>query len=138
MSTGSDKTPPIYWRPDAGFIRRTIVATLVTLALVGLNVGVYGGMRAGALYLLSGLWALIFFSLTPLVFKVWVFEGRRWSGIGLLSLKMTWFLLLVPLIMFFGVGEEDDIGAGLTMAGGVITPLLVLTFRALGASTRKR
>ncbi len=123
---------PIRWQPDRRWIRRTIIATLLALGLVGLNLAVYAGPATGAIYVGMGLWALVFFALSPLIFKVWLFDGRHWAGIGLLALKLGWMGLLALALAQID-WERLGLGASLAMAGGIITPLAVVVLRALGS-----
>jgi hypothetical protein len=114
------------------FIRRTVGATLLTLALVALNVAVYKSPMWAGWYLGAGLWALGFFALTPLIVKTLVFEGRAGAGLGLIALKLAWMGLLLGVCVAGGSADAARLQYSALIAG-VTTPLAVVTLRALGS-----
>lgn len=116
------------------YLRRTALWAGLTLGLVALNVAVYWSPRWAGAYLLSGIWALVFFALTPLIIKSMMFERRPLRGLALIGLKVFWLLLLL-IVLSMGVGEAAVGRLTITaVIAGLTTPLAVVFLRALGAA----
>jgi hypothetical protein len=108
---------------------------LVTSLLVALTVAVYWSPLWAGRYLFSGIWALVFFSLTPLIIKAFLFDGRSLRGLALLGLKLLWVGLMFVVCFNWPLAEGREILDGSALVAGVTTPLLVVTLRAIGAMT---
>ena len=133
MPENASSPPPLLL--DARFLRRTLWATLVTLGLVALMTSVYGAPKWGAWFAASGLWALVFFAMTPpLVAALGRHSGHGRVGIWLLG-KLVWTVaLMAGLVFALRLDAAFLSGSGAwALLGGLGTPLAVVTLRVLGA-----
>jgi hypothetical protein len=115
------------------FLRRTLWATFATLGLVALNAAVYVGPAWSGWYLLTGLWGVVFFCLTPLILKQ-LFEGRHLQALLSGAAKFLWIGLLLAVCALRGDSLSRDAFAWALVAG-ISTPLAVAVLRGLGAMT---
>ena len=117
----------------SGFLRRTAVATLVTIVLVALCAGVYRSLPWAGVYLAAALWSLGFFAITPFIFKAMLFDRRTGRGRLLIALKLFWMSLMLLFGWWIGTLGLDRTLTGSALVAGVVTPLVVVTLRVLGA-----
>ena len=119
---------------ESRFLRRTFWASVVTMVLVALNVAVYINPVWAGWYLVAGAWAMVFFTLTPLILKELLFDRRRGRAIWLVAAKLAWMGLMVGICM---VGSRSEAGGkvfGTALVAGITTPLGVVLLRTLGAA----
>lgn len=121
--------PPLDW----GFLRRTVVATVVTTLLVGLFSTVYVSPGWGGRYLFFSLWATVFFSLSGLIFRYLLFETRRSLGFMLLGLKLVCLVLLFVIPPIWPTSGPMFGAQVAAIFMGISTPLFVLVLRVLGS-----
>ena len=150
-ATGKTGAPrPPFKVLGSSFLRRTALSSLVATLLVALTVAVYWSPLWAGRYLFSGIWALIFYSLkakrddksiislTPLILKAYLFDGRRWRGLILMGLKLLWMALLFAVCSYWPLAEGQQALDGSALVAGVTTPLIVVVLRVLGTMTPDR
>ena len=120
------------------FLKRTAVATVVTVLLVALFASVYVGGSWAARYLFAGLWALVFFALTPLIFKAMLFERKTVVGLAWIALKFLWLGVLFAVCYWWALGEQSTPGEAMALVAGLTTPLAVAALRGIGISMQGR
>ena len=121
----------------SSFIKRSILSTGITLGLVALTVAVYWSRAWAGWYLVSGVWAVVFFALTPLIIKALVFDRRLLAGLSLTALKLIWLGLMLGLCLYATRAGQDSTRLGSALLAGVSTPLVVVVLRALGSLSGK-
>jgi hypothetical protein len=115
------------------FLVRTAVATTVTAALVALFAAVYFDRSWAVRYLLTALWSLGFFGITPMIFKTILLEKRPLAGIGWILFKLLWVALMIWMVSRWAAIARGPM-LGSALIAGVTTPLLVAGLRLGGAS----
>jgi hypothetical protein len=120
------------------FIKRTVLATLVSLALVAMTAISYNHPAWGVIYLSSGLWALGYLGLTTLIIKSFLFDRNAPLGLILAVGK----IILLGLMLVFCVQLSRSAIAGLVfktaLIAGITTPLAVVSLRAVGIALEER
>lgn len=121
------------------FLRRTALATLATLGLVAATAVVYwhAGAWAGR-YLVAGAWSLVFFGLTPLILKSFLFDRSPAVGLALVGFKVIWMLLIVIICQRWAAGGSLGVAQGSALLAGIVTPLAVACLRAIEVARRER
>lgn len=117
------------------FVIRTTVSVLITLALVSAMVWGYGHGAWALCYLIIGTWSLIFFGLTALVFKIFLFEQRRGLGSLLLLAKLLMLGILLVLCHYLSNYNPKGLSFASSTILGIITPIIVLSLRSLGSAS---
>lgn len=115
-----------------GFLRRTVISTVVTSLLVGLFSAVYYDLLWGARYLLFSLWSIIFFSLTGLIFKHLLFQRNSLLGIAFIGMKLGSLGALFAVILIWPFEGPMAKAHVIAMILGITTPFAVLVLRTLG------
>jgi hypothetical protein len=141
MQTAAATTPPTIAprrpRPpfvalESAFLRRSAVASLVTSLVVASTAAVYFDPAWGWQYLLTALWALVFFSLTPLILKTLLFEERRMLGLALVVGKLVWMALIFWVMSGWSAATESRGTVVASLLAGILTPLAVVSLRLVG------
>ena len=114
------------------FFKRTALATLLTLALVGMMVAVYKSPIWAVYYVFAGIWSLVFLGLTPLIMKTFMYDRRPLVGLALIAAKLVW-LGVGAMVCLYGSSRLGNVLFGSALIAGISTPLVVLTLRALGS-----
>lgn len=127
---------PAFKGLDAPFLRRTVLASLIALVLVALNAWIYFDRGWALRYLFTGVWALLFLGLTPLILKTMMFDRRLPRALGLIAAKMALIGLMIAACIWWSGGKASPVGFGSSLAAGVSTPLVVVVLRAIGAQTK--
>jgi len=115
------------------FVRRTAWASVATMLCVALIAASCKSPSWAGWYLLAGGWALVFFSLTPLILKEMLFDRRKGRALGLIGLKLAWMGLMTG-ICWAGASRPGASTAifGTALVAGITTPLAVVVLRAFG------
>lgn len=102
------------------------LATVATIGVVAAVAASGLSPRWATIYLAAGVWALVFFGLSAMIFKSLLLERRRPAGFGWVALKLFWLLLFFVLIAKAGEGGAAAAHqAGFAILAGVTTPLVV-------------
>ena len=122
----------------ARFLKRTFKATLISIVLVVLISSTKMGGKWALDYGAVALWALVFFTLTPLIVKFMLLDERKGLGLLLILAKLGWVCSFGALLL--GAGEDGPFWAlsGSAAVAGVSTPLVVLVLRVAGAASERR
>jgi len=118
------------------FLRRTAWATVITIMLVSACAAAYYDPFWSLRYALIGFWSIGFFTLTALIFKNLLFDGRAFTGIMLTILKIA-SLGAIFAINFYLWPVTDESGKSLpghalALTLGLITPFAVFVLRLMG------
>jgi hypothetical protein len=120
------------------FLKRTVAATFVTLALVAMTAAVYWSPAWAGYYLFAGSWTVVFLGLTPLIVKAFMFDRRPLRGLAYVAGKIAWLAVAVLVLAHWSRGQASQLLFGTALVAGVTTPLLVILLRALGAMPQRR
>ena len=114
------------------FMKRTLLMVVVSLVLVAAML-VRINLAWPGYYLFGGVWALVFFILTPLILRDLIGHQRIFRGLGLIILKIGW-LVLVAVMMFYwmDITTLEMRPVGLLLVAGIGTPLVVASLRLAG------
>ena len=118
----------------ARFLKRTAVATLITVLLVALFTSVYVGGAWAARYLFAGLWALVFFALTPMIFRAMITERKTVEGLVWIAIKFLWLGVLFAVCYRWALGAQTSMAEAMGLVAGLTTPLAVAALRGIGMS----
>ncbi|HOR29208.1 MAG TPA: hypothetical protein PLS90_17095 [Candidatus Sumerlaeota bacterium] len=117
----------------SAFLRRTAVAIGATACVVA-ALGAAGlGPRWGGQYFLAALWSTLFLALTPLIIKTMLFDRRMGLGVLLMGAKLGLMVVLYLTCRAWVGGEAHRLQVMTAVLSGLVTPLLVVTLRAIGA-----
>ena len=140
--TETDKPQPLsgleHPALDWDFLRRTAIATVVASVLVALFSAVYFSPLWAGRYVVCSLWAIMFFSLSALIFKYLLFEPNKPLGIVLIVLKIA---ALAGLYVAFTAWPIQDATRNLEVSGiitGITMPFIVLILRVIGRAFTAR
>jgi hypothetical protein len=142
MNAVTTTTPQVNVRPrrarppfvalEGGFLRRSALASIVAALVVASMAALYFDPLWGWQYLLTALWALVFYTLTPLILKALMFDGRTLLGLGLMVGKLIWMGLIFWVISGWATAGDSR---GVVVTGvlaGILTPLAVVSLRLIG------
>lgn len=129
---GAELNPAKQSALDWGFLKRTALASVVTTLLVALFSAYYYSPAWGGRYLVFAVWALVFFSLTGVIFQQLAFSTRRAVGFIYIMAKLAWMAVMFVILMVWPPNTEKGQAEVVAMLLGVSTPLIVLVLRALG------
>lgn len=121
---------------DAPFLRRTVIATLVTLFLVALSARVYFNGGWAMRYFFSGVWTLMFLGLTPLILKAMIFDQNILLAFALIAAKLALIGVMIAVCIWWSGKNANAVGFGSSLTAGVSTPLVVVVLRAIGAQMK--
>ncbi len=127
---------PAFKGLEAPFLRRTAIATLLTLALVFLNAWVYFDRGWAYRYLFTGIWTLLFLGLTPLILKEMLFTRRVLHAFALIGAKLLLLALMVAAFVVWSKAKPGAASLGSSLTAGVSTPLVVIVLRAIGSQMK--
>jgi hypothetical protein len=114
------------------FLSRTLLMIVVSLVLVATMLVRVNPAWPGY-YLFGGVWALVFFILTPLILRALIGHQRIFRGLGLIVLKIGWLgLMMVMMSYWMDITTLEMKTVGLLLVAGIGTPLLVASLRLAG------
>jgi hypothetical protein len=117
----------------SGFVKRTVLATAIILGLIGLTLAIYVSPARAAIYLLAGLWSLVFFALTAATYNMLLFERRRLLGICLIGIKLGWLGVLYIAGSRWAATSNTTMAETMALIAGLTTPLATTALRTAGA-----
>lgn len=115
-----------YPAPLARFPRRAAGVGLPLVSLVAAGAAALGEFRWAAMYWLASAWALVFFVLTPLVFRAMLFERKPLAGLGWLAVKLGWLALMAIGCWRLDLAPEAGRSLGCALLASTVTTLLVV------------
>lgn len=127
---------PAFKGLEAPFLRRTVAATLITLALVALNAWVYFDRDWAYRYFFAGIWTLAFLGLTPLILKEILFTRRLLNALGLIGAKLILLGIMLGACIVWSNARPGALNFGSSLIAGVSTPLIVVLLRAIGSQMK--
>jgi len=131
---------PMWADESTRFLRRTLWATVGTLAVVASILTARTTASAVTAYIVAGVWGTGFFALTALAIKAWLFERKPGRAMMLLSMKAFWFMSFVTVWVLFRRqgGTLDTMRVAPATLGGLATPLVVASLRFAGMAMGQR
>lgn len=132
-SIQSQAVRPPFQALSSRFLKRTVAATFVTLALVAMTAAVYWSPAWAGYYLVTGFWTVVFLGLTSLIIKAFLFDRRTLRGLAYVAGKIALLALALAVLIYWSPNQSNQILFGTALVAGVTTPLLVILLRALGA-----
>lgn len=132
LNTSRPSAPSAPLGIEWAFLRRTGIATVVTVLLIALFSALYYDLAWAGRYLFFGLWSITFFASSAMIFKTMLFERRRALGFVFIALKIATLVAAALVLMFWRVPEQLVRAHSLAMLFGILTPFTVLILRTLG------
>ena len=114
------------------FMKRTLLMVVISLVLVAAmlvrSIPAWPGY-----YLFGGVWALVFFIMTPLILRDLIGHRRIFRGLGLIILKIGWLGLMAVMMSYWvDIATLEMSTVGLLLIAGIGTPLVVASLRLAG------
>ena len=122
----------------ARFPRKALAACLPAATLVAAVAVMMGELRWAGLYWLASAWALVFFILTPLVFKSMLVDRNRLAGLGWLAAKLGWLAVMAFGCWRLNLAPEAGRMLGSALLAGTLTTLVVMAGVAIAAASAAR
>jgi hypothetical protein len=151
MPSAPDHIPPANEAPPARpaiefvglratYLRRTAIATVITLLLVAMTVAAYapGGWAWAGRYLTVGFWSMAFFGLIAPIFKALLFDRRVGRGLMLIGAKIVLLGALFVLCLHWSRSGINSLALATSVIGGILTLQAVIVLRAVGAMMQAR
>src|SRR5688500_13436948 len=103
------------------FLIRTGIMTVVTMLLVAMFAAVYVNKAWAGRYLFAAGWSLVFFTLTPLTFKAFLFDRNVFAGIAWMGAKFGAIAFMIYAVSHW-FGGQPGLMLGSALLAGLSTP----------------